>query len=84
MPSAAASTRVGVPELRRKGHRQNSVAQSHGRAAAAKFTGIVNTTQTVKKAVTTLLRNSWKRASLQGFGPQVFVNGGVKNLASRR
>ena len=57
----------------------------------------VGTAQTVKKAVTTLLRgngidcevttllrNPWKPASLLGFGPPVVVvNGGVTTLVSQ-
>ena len=81
VPSAAGFTRVGAPERHHKRHRQNSAARSDGRAAAAEFTGTVNTAQKVKKAVTTLLRcygsyrevttlrrNRCKPAPLLGFG----------------
>jgi hypothetical protein len=89
--------RVGAPDWHRKRRRQNSAARSRGRAAAAELNGTVGTAQTVKKAVTTLLRcysidcevttllrNPWKPASLLGFGPPVaIVNGRVTNLVSQ-
>ena len=98
VPDAAGPMLVGGPGWRRKRHRRNCAAPSRAHAAAAELTGSIGTAQTVKSAVTlllrceslgcevtTLLRNPWEPAPLLGFGPPaVVINGGVTDLVSQQ